>query len=173
MLRRSISCRRPSRSKVPPQRLHALYEVLKLFAAFPSSHRPARGPTPVASNCQKGFERTGARKKARHGAASNGSACRGGRMDLGPRPRKPRLGARANRRGLLSCRLSLTRRLRPISRLFPRPSIRRQEHNLSNRQAAARARRAKPGAKRRQGGAQRPPRQGGLRVGVGGRCNQT
>ena len=34
--------------------------------------------------------------------------------------------------------------------------------------AEARARRAKPGATRRQGEAQRPPRQGGLRVGVGG-----
>ncbi len=32
---------------------------------------------------------------------------------------------------------------------------------------------AKPGAKRRQGRAKRMPRQGGLRVGVGGRCNQT
>jgi hypothetical protein len=39
------------------------------------------------------------------------------------------------------------------------------------RQAVARARRAKPGAKRRQGRAKRLPRQGGLRVGVGGRCN--
>ena len=41
----------------------------------------------------------------------------------GLRPRKAPLGARANRRWLLSCRLSLTRRLRPISHLFPRPSI--------------------------------------------------
>ena len=38
---------------------------------------------------------------------------------------------------------------------------------------AARARRAKPGATRRQGNAKRMPRQGGLRVGAGGRCNQT
>jgi hypothetical protein len=34
--------------------------------------------------------------------------------------------------------------------------------------AVARARREKPGAKRRQGKAKRMPRQGGLRVGVGG-----
>ena len=34
--------RRPSRSKIPPQRFHALYEVLKCFAAFPGCHRSAR-----------------------------------------------------------------------------------------------------------------------------------
>ncbi len=42
------------------------------------------------------------------------------------------------------------------------------QHPPPHPPAAARARRAKPGAKRRQGGAQRLPRQGGLRVGVGG-----
>ena len=42
------------------------------------------------------------------------------------------------------------------------------QHPPSQTPAAARARRAKPGAKRRQGRAKRMPRQGGLRVGVGG-----
>ena len=57
---------------------------------------------------------------------------------------------------------------------FPRaPPYGDMSNNVPRRQAAARARRAKPGAKRRQARAQRRARQGGLRVGVGGRCNQT
>ena len=63
----------------------------------------------------------------------------------------------------------LRRRLRPISRFFPRPSVRRQGQpgfptagGSASPQGEARRQR------RRQGGAQRPPRQGGLRVGVGG-----
>ena len=38
-------------------------------------------------------------------------------MDWGRGPRKPPLGARANRSWLLAGRLSLTRRLHPMSRL--------------------------------------------------------
>ena len=89
--------------------------------------------------------------------------------------------ARAPIRG--GCSLAdchLRRRLRPISRVFPSPSIhihvRRRtllEQPLIRQQAAARARRAKPGAKRRQGRAKRMPRQGGLHVGVSGWCNSS
>ena len=68
----------------------------------------------------------------------------------------------------------------PPHRVPPRPSIdihvgkrAAPDQPPVRQQAAARAGTAKPGAKRRQGEAQRPPRQGGLRVGVGGRCNQT
>ncbi len=61
------------------------------------------------------------------------------------------------------------RRLHPMTGFFRAPPYGDRTHNLPNRQAAARARRAKPGAKRRQGRAKRMPRQGGLRVGVGAR----
>ncbi len=94
----------------------------------------------------------------------------GGAWGLGPR--KAPLGARANRGGLLSCRLSLTRRRTPTSR-SPAPLHTETSASGGRQQAGARALRAKPGATRRQGRAKRMPRQGGLRVGVGGRCNQT
>ncbi len=87
----------------------------------------------------------------------------------GLRPRKPRLGACANPRWLLSCGLSLATSTPPHIAPFSAP-LRTETGRTrpSQRQAAARARRAKPGAKRRQGRAQRMPRQGKLRVGVGG-----
>ncbi len=103
----------------------------------------------------------------------------------GLRPRKAPLGARANRGGLLSRRLSLTRRLRPISRLFPRPSIHihlwmkaAPQHPDPHPPAAARARRAKPGANApaRQSEAHAAPGRitgGGGRGGVNKPCQAT
>jgi hypothetical protein len=126
LLRRSISWRRPSRSKVPPQRLHALYEVLEFFSAFPGSHRSARGPTPVAWSCQRGLGRTGIPgrgKKRDAGVLRTGRLAKVAGRAGGLRPRKAPLGAHANPWWLRSCGLSLTRRRTPTSRFFPRPSI--------------------------------------------------
>ncbi len=71
---------------------------------------PTSATTSSQLPCEPGHGET------RCGGSTDGAACKRGRMDLGPRPRNPPLGARANRGGLLSCRLSLTRRRTPTSR---------------------------------------------------------
>jgi hypothetical protein len=60
---------------------------------------------------------TGARTNTTRGCAGRGGLQRWPDAIGGRGPRKPPLGARANRSWLLSCRLSLTRRLHPMSRL--------------------------------------------------------
>ena len=75
----------------------------------------------------------------------------------------------ANLRWLLSCRLSLATSTPPHIALFSAPLQKatgqtRRPNGRRQREPEGRS----PARMRRQGGAKRPPRQGGLRVGVGG-----
>ena len=115
--------------------------------------------------------------ETRYEVSSNGAPCKGGRKGLKPgatqgAPRYSRQSAVVAR--MAACHSCAAETPHRVSLC---PSIRQQlrEYPPHKTCAAARARRAKPGAKRRQAGAQRPVRQGGLRVGVGGavQSNQT
>jgi hypothetical protein len=91
--------------------------------------RALRGPLRV--DAAGGPRGTGARKKARHGAASNGAACKGGRRGL--RPEATQAAPRSSRQSEVVAVLPIVTHTPtpPISRLFPRPSIRRQEEQPS------------------------------------------
>ncbi len=88
----------------------------------------------------------------RRGGSTDGAPCKVAGWAWGLGPRKAPLGARANRKWLLSCRLSLTRRRTPTSRSaaplhsYPFMDKRGTATHARRQQAAARARRAKPGA---------------------------
>ena len=122
--------------------------------------------------------RTGAtvtpgRGGTRRGGATDGAPCKGGRKGWGPEATQ---GApRSSRQSGVVAVLPIGTHTPPNPHIAFRraPPYGDRKNNLPKRQAAARARRAKPGATRRQARAQRCARQGGLRVGVGGRCSQT
>ncbi len=116
---------------------------------------------------------TGARKKARQGAASNGSACKGGRLHLGAwttqaSPRNSRQS------GVVAVLQIVTRYVdsAPNRAFFRAPPQGDRANPAPPRQAEARARRAKPGANApaRQSEANAAP---GRTTGGGGRGGST
>ena len=119
--------------------------------------------------------RTGARKKARHGAASNGSACKGGRLHLGAwttqaSPRRARQSVVVAVLRIVTCDVDSA----PYRAFFRAPPYGDRTTYLPKTAGGSASPKGEARRqRRRQGRAKRMPRQGGLRVGVGGRCNQT
>ena len=102
---------------------------------------------------------TGARKKARQGATSNGSACRSGRMHLRAwtRQAEPRRSRPIGADCCLADRHE-RRRLQPMTRFFPRPSIRNHLHRRTARDGQHREWGASPRVNRRTAPGERVPR---------------
>ena len=97
----------------------------------------------------------------------------------GPGPGKPSLVARANPRWLLSCGLALAASTTPHIAEFSEPlhsypncvEVRQQGNHPPPHPRQREPEGRSPARTRRQAPAKRRARQGGLRVGVGGRCN--